>query len=67
MSHSRFERFLPLTGLVFVLLFIVSSISGSGDFVATPEAVVAGYTEMSRELVYLGILSGFFLLWFAIH
>lgn len=71
MPTSSWERFAPLTGVVFVALAVAGvliSISGSpSDFPGAVDEIVEYYTDNTTSIMvggWLGLLSGIFLIWF---
>jgi hypothetical protein len=71
-ATSRWERFAPLTGALFVLLTaasVVVTMSGAPeDFPAPVDEIVEYYTASMDEILigsWLGLLGAFFLVWFA--
>jgi hypothetical protein len=71
MVSSRWERFAPLSGLVFVVLaiagFVLVQMNSPEDFPGKVDEIVSYYQDESGSIMlgsYLGMLSVFFLLWF---
>lgn len=65
---DRTARWAPLTGIVYVVLLVVGGlIAGQEDFLATPEEIVAFFTDDPGTLLwgtYLSMLGIPFFLWF---
>lgn len=71
MQISRWERFAPLTGIVFIVLGLIANLviypGSAPDFVDKPEKIAAFYQDESTAVLttdMLNLISGFFLLWF---
>lgn len=71
MRTTGWERFAPLTGVVFVVLTVagiaLSLSAAPSDFPAATEEIVEYYTEETGLIMasaWLGLLGGFFLIWF---
>jgi hypothetical protein len=70
MKQSRLNRYSLLSGIIFVILYVVTgaTTTGGGEYMGPGEEVIAHFSSNSNRLMifaYLGILSAFFLLWFA--
>jgi hypothetical protein len=71
MVTSRWERFAPLTGVLFVLLTIAGIVAtwsdSPEDFPAPVDEIVTYYTDSTNAIMagsWLGLVGGFFLIWF---
>jgi hypothetical protein len=69
MNESRLERLAPLTGVISVVLFFAAAgMYGFYEYYPAAEKLQSFFNEHSTRLYYsgyLGILSAFFLMWFA--
>jgi hypothetical protein len=72
MDTRRWERFAPLTGVLFVLLTVAGIVIGLSDspddFPAKVDDIVQYYQDDPGKIMlgsWLGLLGGFFLIWFA--
>ncbi len=70
MKQSRLNRYSLLSGIIFAILYVVTGVTttGGGEYMGPGEEVIAHFSSGSSRLMifaYLGILSAFFLLWFA--
>lgn len=70
MKQSSLNRWSLLSGIIFAILYIVigAMTTGGDEYMATGEDLIAHYSSNPSRLViltYVGILSAFFLLWFA--
>jgi uncharacterized membrane protein len=69
MNKSRLERLAPLTGLISVVLFILSTVVIGFTEYLPPAEKVADFLSGNSSRVstggYLGTISAFFMIWFA--
>jgi len=69
MRDSRLERFVPLTGVIFVVFVLVgSSLAGTNEYLASSDQIISSFSESVNQSyagAYLGMLGAFFLMWFA--
>ena len=69
MENSRFERLAPLTGAVSAVLLVAGGVMiGNYTYLPPADEVVDFFTNSATRIAvgsYLGMLSAFFLLWFA--
>lgn len=71
MDTRRWERFAPLTGVLFVVLTVASIVIGTSnapeDFPAPVEEIVEYYADDPGMIIlsaWVGLLGSFFLIWF---
>jgi hypothetical protein len=68
-SLSRMERFAPLSGVVFIVLFVVSAaFVGDQGYLSSPTDLEEMFTDDSTQIDiggFLAVLSAAFLIWFA--
>lgn len=69
MDEARWERLAPLSGIAFVVLFIVGAVViNNYDYLPPAGEIQAFYTDGSTRIgigAYIGMIAAFFLLWFA--